>query len=124
MAAYIRPQTPPPSIAAIINSRNPRGHYTTPQKAITKGIVWWESLKPIEQRIPKTEIFKALNISRKRGYEIIKESTDSEDSNEDIPSASTSVRTFHNQGKETRGQKPLIPEHLAQKIEDIIKLCG
>lgn len=111
-----RPRTPVNSIDAIIEARASGQHYQTPHRATVRAICWWESQKPPLDRVPKTEIFQRLNVSHKRGYEMLKDDNEAEE---------PSSRTFnHRERKETRGRKPKISEEQAQLMEDIVENYG
>ncbi|KAF8857210.1 hypothetical protein BDZ45DRAFT_547405, partial [Acephala macrosclerotiorum] len=90
-------------------------HYSTPHKTAVRTVVWWENRKKPLDRTPKTEIFEAFNVTRKRGYEILSDENDQ-----------PSSRTYHNQPTmpETRGRKPKISKEQADMMEDIIENCG
>ncbi|KAF8856487.1 hypothetical protein BDZ45DRAFT_691741 [Acephala macrosclerotiorum] len=109
-----RPRTPPSFIDSIIESRLLGQHYSTSHKTAVRTVVWWENRKKPLDRTSKIEIFEALNVTCKRGYEML--------SNEnDQPSS----RTYHNQSTipETRGRKPKISKEQADMMEDIIENC-
>jgi hypothetical protein len=70
-----RPHTPEPpeTIDRTIGTRAPGEEYTTPHRTALKTIVWWEGRKDPLERIPKTEIFKALDFKPRQAYETLQQ---------------------------------------------------
>ncbi|KAH0492913.1 hypothetical protein TgHK011_007840 [Trichoderma gracile] len=77
-------------------------HHDTPRKARVKGAVAFAQLQQRQygHTFRYTDIFKACNVSKTRGYEIVK----------------SFDRTFHNACEETRGRKKILTDEDLDKI--------
>ncbi|KAK4063007.1 hypothetical protein Trihar35433_8802 [Trichoderma harzianum] len=82
-------------------------HFDTPRKARVKGALAYAQYRKQRYGIDFSyhDIFEACQVSRSRGYEIIKSSSD---------------RTFHNEFEETRGRKKLLTDEDIDKLKKLI----
>ncbi|KAL6806435.1 hypothetical protein GGI42DRAFT_282163 [Trichoderma sp. SZMC 28013] len=84
-----------------------RHHLDTPTKARVKGAVAFAQFQ--KQRyghdFSYQDIFRSFQVSKSRGYEILKSSSD---------------RTFHNEFEETRGRKKLLTDEDIEKLKKLI----
>ncbi|KAL7789686.1 hypothetical protein V8C43DRAFT_286125 [Trichoderma afarasin] len=82
-------------------------HIDTPRKARVKGAVAYAQLQKQRYGIDFSyqDIFQICQVSKTRGYEILKSSSD---------------RTFHNEFEETRGRKKLLTDEDIDKLKKLI----
>jgi hypothetical protein len=96
--------------------------YETPQKSDVQSIVCWEDSKPQEERATRQEIFDHCEVSRTRGFEMIKGMYKKTGDVDTLDLQGTSARRHHNDPtvKENRGRKAMISEEDIKRLEKII----